>query len=94
MLKLIYSLVCFIVIWITVRIRDWRIRRGTYPHGHNTPDDDETETKTDDEEVDFILAAARTPPSRRTWSQRAALFEPLRRGKVSAPGTASLTRRG
>ena len=81
MLKLIYSLFCLIAVWIAVRIRDWRIRRGTYPLAHNTPDDNETETQTDDEDEDPIRAAARTPPSRRTLSQLALLYDPPTSGK-------------
>ena len=88
MLKLIYSLVCLIAVLIAVRIRDWRIRRGTYPLGHHTPDDDETQTV--DEEEDPIRAAARTPPSRRTLAQWALIYTPpqldKRRGQHGSGG--------
>ena len=84
MLKLLYSLVCLIAVLIAVRIRDWRIRRGTCPFGHSTPDDNETGTKIDDEEEDPIGAAARTLPSRRTLAQWALLYKPptLRKRRV------------
>ena len=81
MLQLIRSLFCLIAVRIAVRIRDWRIRRGTYPLGRHTPDDNETETKSDDEEEDPIRAAARTPPSRRTLAQWALLYKPPRPDK-------------